>query len=294
MTDTMTDSRVSMDTLTAMNVGDAITVNQTAGQVVWHKTEMDPPRWRSQVMSSSSGSIAQDSFVGYLRDGLVEVGARTLPEIRTMWVYDGFYYLVLDRTDTVVKVLTLASDLAIANPGVSTRTLAQTSNWTPVLAGNQPEWLRPMVALGQMVMSRNERIEALGQRTLMPAGFLDSIREFIDDGGNSLDEFEDEVLDPYGLARTSDIDVEVGITGVSVFTEAEDIEAGSLFGDEQYEFNAESPTVRIPWTRTVQITKTGRGCQCQEITYDDVRPYLPDNGETEEWDYETQSCEACG
>ena len=113
----------------------------------------------------------------------------------------------------------------------------------------------------------------------IPEPFVRVLHDYAERAGDA--EF-DGILDEHGISRARSHDTSVTISGSNswspTFVQAADFVGGDV------EVTDVDDSVTIYWQRTVQVTLTGLGCTCDEVTYDHLRQYVP--ADAESWDFE--------
>jgi len=136
-----------------------------------------------------------------------------------------------------------------------------------------PDWAQAVIPMAVLLYNRGSAAGATGMAEV-PEGLVNDLTRY----GREVDDGDfDAILRRHNLVET-DHRIAVRIEGTSEWapTRAQVTQVGVLAPDLFLTEGVEG-TVQVRWSRVVDVTRTGRGCQCSTISDGDVTGFLPPN-----------------
>lgn len=246
--------------------------------------------WRT--VSGATLPIRGANFSGAIAGGYVtvasiggEVAAGTEPMVSSEQVKVGdtfFQYGAQDRAFVVVLLDTGAHECQVAEfvrnaAGVMVFHRMTHCSRNYVVARPRypvtPDWAQATIPMAVLLYNRGSAAGATGLSDV-PEALVNDLTRY----GREVDDDDfDAILRRHNLVET-DHRIAVRIEGTSEWapTQAQVVALGVLAPDLFLTEGVEG-TVQVRWSRVVNMTRTGRGCQCSTITDADVTGFVPPN-----------------
>lgn len=274
----------TMEQLEAIPEGGTITVaSTTIGNRTWSKV---PDGW------SYDGAVVRSiNFIGAVEAGTVTTGDGP-PAVGDLYVEAGHHHLILAIPDDNAWVAQFY-DNRFQRLQHRPLTYFIDNDLAKVGEGDRPAWCDMAMTMGaalhemngsrQNYIAENTRIQiALNtanarvrelERTPVTPEFIRGLHEQLT--YHEVDDLDDWLADQgHGREAEHEIDVTINGTIRTHFDTSDAREALGLGSDFEIESVGHTD---VEFSRNVTVIKTGVGCQCDEVTREDLTGYLPDN-----------------